>query len=233
MTIRDVGEYKKLLCDGSFVGSLPDAAVDTLLIQGRISHAERGDTVFSKGDEGDSLLLVLRGRLKVSNLAADGGEVVLGFLVEGDVIGEIAALDGRGRTATVTALEKSSFLGIYRSQLLPLLLSHPTALLEVVEVLCDRLRGANAIAEDGLYDMRQRAARGLLRLAEKHGRRINGKVVIDLNLNQRDLGNFLRLSRENTNRQLSSLRAKHVVDVENAIITILDEPALRQMAGDD
>ncbi|MDX2156168.1 MAG: Crp/Fnr family transcriptional regulator [Hyphomicrobiaceae bacterium] len=223
--------HKELLRTSTFLGALPDDVLDELLGRAHVSAFDKGEVVCERGDPGDSLMVVVSGRLKISNITVDAREVAHTFLGPGEVIGEIAALDGRGRTATATALEPTRLLVVYRRDLLPTLTSHPAALLEIVEVLCDKLRLATSVVEDSLHDMPRRAAKGLLRMAERHGRKTTAGIVIDLKVNQRDLGNFLGLSRENTSRQLGALRSAGVIAVEGALITIIDEAGLVRAAG--
>ena len=89
-------------------------------------------------------MVIVTGRIKVMSNSVDGKEIVLNFLGPGDTTGEIAVLDGKQRTADVIALEKSEVFLVHSRDLLPLLIAHPQALLEVVQVLCEKLRAASA-----------------------------------------------------------------------------------------
>ncbi len=214
----------------TFLGSLPAPTLEQLIKRGHVVRYKKGETIYQRGDTGDSMLVILSGRLKIYNTTTDAREVVLNFLTVGDINGEIAVLDGRERTATAQALELTTAFVIYRRDLLPLLTQHPEALLEIVQVLCDKLRTTSEIVEDSQRTMRGRMARGLLRLARQHGRRGKDGIVIDLAVNQRDLGNYLSLSRENTSRQLASLAEVGIITTEANAITIRDEDRLTVIA---
>ena len=69
-------------------------------------HAKR-DIIYRRGEPGDSLMVVVAGRIKLTNVNVGGKEVVLHFLVPGNIYGEIAALDGKERAANAVALEDS------------------------------------------------------------------------------------------------------------------------------
>jgi CRP/FNR family transcriptional regulator, cyclic AMP receptor protein len=223
-TMRD------FLASSTFLGSLPTSALDQLIKRGHVVHYKKGAVIYQRGDAGDSLLLMLSGRVKIFNTTTDAREVVLNFLVAGDMSGEIAALDGRERTATAQALEATDAFVLYRRDLLPLLSQYPDALLEIVQVLCDKLRATSEIVEDSQRTMRGRTARGLLRLARQHGRNSKDGIVIDLSVNQRDLGNYLSLSRENTSRQLASLAEAGIIATNGHAITICDSDRLTDIA---
>ena len=78
---------------------VPSKILDEILNQAEFKRFHRGDPLFQKGDPGDTLLVVIFGKVRISTLSAGGQEVVLNMLGSGDVFGEIAFLDGKERTA--------------------------------------------------------------------------------------------------------------------------------------
>jgi CRP-like cAMP-binding protein len=116
---------------------------------------------------------------------------------------------------------------------LPALTAHPEALLEIVQVLCEKLRATSEIVEDNQRDMRGRAARGLLRIARTSGRRGKDGILIPMRLSQRDLGAYLGMSRENTSRQMTTLAADGLISVVDGRIIIADEAGLVAAAGSE
>jgi CRP/FNR family transcriptional regulator, cyclic AMP receptor protein len=229
----DIEGARGFLEASTFLGSLPAVALDQLLKRGHVVRYKKGAVIYQRGDAGDSMLVILAGRVKIYNTTVDAREVVLNFLTAGDVNGEIAVLDGRERTATAEALEQTDALVLYRRDVLPLLSAHPEALLEIVQVLCDKLRATSEIVEDSQRSMKGRMARGLLRLARQHGKRTKDGIRIDMAVNQRDLGNYLSLSRENTSRQLASLVEAGLIESSTGVIVIRDEAALTAIADSE
>ena len=212
----------------SFLGGLPDAMLEQLAGRAHVKRYKKGETIMTRGDDGDSLMIVLAGRAKISNITSDAREIVLNFLGKGDVIGEIAILDGAPRTASAFAIDEIEALVLYRRDLLPALLKSPDTMLELIKILCEKLRAASAIVEENSLPMAARAAAGLLRLADQHGRVVKRGTLIDLKLSQRDLGSYLGLSRENVSRQLGLFRDIGVLRIEGSEIVILDRDALRE-----
>src|SRR5438876_680256 len=147
---------RPFLRNNTFFGGLPDAAIDALIARGHTKKYAKGDVIYRRGEPGDSLMVLLGGRIKVTNVNADAREVVLNFLGVGDINGEIAALDGKERTADVIALEPGELFVVHARDLVPMLVAHPAALLEVVRILCDQLRSTSAIIEDNTLEMRAR-----------------------------------------------------------------------------
>jgi CRP-like cAMP-binding protein len=225
-----IDRVRPFLRKNTFFGGLPDAALEALIRKGHTKKFAKGDTISRRGDPGDSLMVILSGRLKITNITADGREVVLNFISTGEINGEIAALDGRERTADAVALEPGELFVVHARDLLPTLNAYPAALFEIIQILCDRLRSTSAIIEDNTLEMRARMAKGLLRLANQHGRKGPNGIQLNLTLSQRELGAYLSLSRENVSRQLSWLRELKTIDVVGSQIIITDAPTLESIA---
>jgi CRP/FNR family cyclic AMP-dependent transcriptional regulator len=219
-----------LLKASSLLGGLSETVLQGLAHKTQVVRYDKGETVFHRGDAGDYMLIVISGRLKAFNITADAREIVLNFIAKDDVLGEIALLDGRERTANTVALEPVEALILYRRDLWPVLSANNEALVEIIGVLSGKLRAASAIVEENTLPMASCMAAGLLRLAEQHGRKTRDGIVIDLKLPQRDLGAYLGLSRENANRQLSTFREAGYCSMDGGRIVILDDGALKVIA---
>ena len=96
--------------------------------------------IFEKASAGDEMLVVTSGRLQVSVADGDGREIVLGTVGVGEIVGEIAMLDGRGRSATAVTLEPCELLVIQRKDFMPFLEQNPKAAIDLIMVLALRLR---------------------------------------------------------------------------------------------
>ena len=214
------------LKNSTFFGSLSEAALGTLVRKGHTKRYAKGGIICHRGDPGDSMMIIVSGRVKIANTRVDGRETVLSFLGVGDLAGEIAVLDGKERTANVVALEETEVFVIYSRDVLPVLMAYPAGMLEVIQVLCDKLRAATSIIEDSTSEMDARGASGLLRLAQQHGVKTRDGVRIDLKVSQTDLGNYLGLSRANVSRLLTHLKECGVIKMDGANIVIADEAHL-------
>ncbi|MFN7919454.1 MAG: pyridoxal-dependent decarboxylase [Bryobacteraceae bacterium] len=114
--------------------------------------------VFREGDPGDALFVVVTGQVRIS-VATTSGEVTLNTLGPGDIFGEIAVLDGRGRTATVTTTKATELVKIGRMEFLAFLAEFPRYATVLVRILASRVRstvqvfpdvnGLTATASDG------------------------------------------------------------------------------------
>lgn len=220
----------RLLKAAPFVGCLSDSTISELARAGQMRSHATDDVLCSRGDDGHCAMVVLSGRLKISNTTVDGKEITLNYLGVGALVGEIALLDGQPRTATVTALEPTEVFVLQRQDLLPVLESNPAASLEIIKVLCQKLRQASAMIEDSAHLMPTRVAKGLLRLANDHGVRVDDKIRIDLKLSQSEVGSYCGMTRENVNRQFRDFTAARIIEIQSRRITILDPVRLEEIA---
>jgi CRP/FNR family transcriptional regulator, cyclic AMP receptor protein len=220
---------RTLLARTSFLGRLPTDGLKTLIAKGQVKKFAKGTRIYRRGDSGDSLMVVIDGRIKIGNTSVHGREIVHFYAGPGEFFGEVAALGGTNRAADTTASEDSEVFVVQMRDLLPVLKAHPDAMFEIVRTLCGKIRVAAAIIEDNTLDMYNRTARGLLRLARRHGQSAAGKLKISIS--QEELGKFLGMSRENANRQLSQLRTTNIIKIRGTEITIVDQDALVEIAG--
>lgn len=223
---RHHDRVRPFLTSNTFLGRLPAPVIDLLLGKGQIKSFAKGAVVYRRGDPGESLMMVIHGRIKLTNATIDGKEIVLFYVGPGEILGEVAALDGKERAVDTVALEDSEVFVVYTRDLLPTLIAHPQALLEIVRALCEKIRIAAAIVEDNTLEMRGRTARGLLRLARRHGRASADGGHLQLTISQEELGKFLGMSRANVNRQLGQLKIADVIRINGTEISIIDEQGL-------
>lgn len=195
------------------------------------SHASRvqmkaGQTLFFQRDPGDALYIMESGRAEVSVTAPSGKKLTLNMLQGGDVFGEIAALDGGPRTATVSIVEDAILLYLKRGNLVQLLTKEPGIAIELIEILCDRLRWVSQQVEDlALLSIESRLASRLVALYFKLSD-VSGRM----NLSQSELADLLGVTRESTNKVLQDWRARGLIDITRGSIRIIDYDALAAIA---
>jgi CRP-like cAMP-binding protein len=191
-----------------------------------------GETIFQKGDPGDSMMAVLRGRVKICTWSSEGRELVLNIIDRGGLFGEIALLDGRPRTADAVAMEETELLVLSRARFMPFLAGNPDLVARLFSVLCQRLRQTSESLEDALFrEAPSRLARGLLRLADGFGREVVGGVRVEIRLSQSQIGALIGVSRESVNKLLGEWRENGTIGLEGGIITVRDRVALEGIAA--
>ena len=193
-------------------------------------RVRRGQTIFQRGDNGSSLMAVLRGRVRISSVSGDGKELTLNVINTGEIFGEIALLDGQPRSADAVAIEDTVLLVVERRYFLPFLRQREDLCLRLLAVLCSRLRRTStALEEIALFDLPVRLARVVLKLAEDYGRPGPTGTRIDLKLSQRDLSNLVAASRESVNKLLRAWRETGTVELEDGFIVLRRPVGLRAL----
>lgn len=120
--------------------NLSAAHLEKIVGLSRVMLLPAQQVVFEIAAAGEEMFVVLNGRLKISITNRDGREVVLGAVGPGEIVGELAMLDGRGRSATATTLTPSELLVIHRRDFMPFLEQNPKVAIDLINVLALRLR---------------------------------------------------------------------------------------------
>jgi CRP/FNR family cyclic AMP-dependent transcriptional regulator len=223
---------REALLASPFFNHMQPGELDELIGSSAERRVSRGTLIFSKGDPGSFMLAVLAGHIRVGTVSLEGREVTLNVIGPGEIVGEIALLDGKPRSASAVAAEDTTMMVIERHVFLPFLLRHEGLVERMLVVLCDRLRRtSNALEGIALFDLQARLARLVVKLAEDYGRVVPRGVRIDLKLSQRDLSNLVASSRESVNKQLKIWREAGIIDLDGGHVVLLKRDALLPLFG--
>lgn len=223
-------EKREFLAAHPLFGQLTPEELDRLAPYMRLVHHPKDTVLFRKGDPGTSMLVLLRGRVKVCTHSEDGRELVLNLFNPGDLFGEIAFLDQSERSADAVALDDCDLLVLERRDFTPFLQSHPEACMRLLGVLCQRVRRTSQFLEEVLFEEGPiRLAKRLVYLADVFGQPTERGIRIDIPLSQQQLGNVVGMSRESINKQLRLWHAEGLVEWDHGYYTVLDLDALRDL----
>jgi CRP/FNR family cyclic AMP-dependent transcriptional regulator len=209
-----------------------DAGVrDALAGAGNRRRWAGGATLFQRGDEGSYMLAILSGRVRLSLTTPAGRELALRHVGPGDVIGELAVIDGHPRSADAVAMVDTEALVFRRDRFREVVASHPALGLALATYLCGLLRSTNFQMESiALYDLRQRLARFLLlTLRQRYGAEVPPRAAIILGLTQSDLSLVLGASRPKVNQALQDLVAEGALRREGERL-VCDVTGLEEIA---
>lgn len=200
--------------------------------RGRPVRFRAGQAMLREGETDGTVLAIEEGRAKVTLLAPTGRDVLLAWKVPGDLVGEYAALDGRPRAASVTAVEPVTALALTARAFLEFLDARPHVAVSMLRQLAGQLRQAGRDSLDReASDVTTRVARRLVDLAERHGEFNGGCLAVSLHLSQDELASWVGATREAANRALGELRASGCVTTGRQRIVVSDLAALRSLAG--
>ena len=207
---------------------LEPEAFDQLCRYAKPTSVKRGATIFSKGDPGNSLFAIMSGTVKISLSSSEGRNAILNLIGPGELVGEIAVLGGKGRTADATASTDCEILVIDRRDFLPFVQSQPVLAMKFIELLCDRLRHTSEQVEQLiLLNLPGRLASALLGLTENRRPGLDSRTIA---VTQQELSEMVGMTRESTNKQLRAWAACGWVQLKRGGIVVLDAHSLRQLA---
>ena len=207
---------------------LDPEALDQLCRYAKHSTFKRGATILSKGDPGNSLLVVASGTVKISVSSADGRSAILNLIGPGEITGEVAVLDGQARTADAIAHTNCEIFTIDRREFLPFVRSQPALAMKFIELLCARIRlTSDQVEQVILQDLPGRLASALIRLTEKHKTSTGGRTIA---VTQQEISEMVGMTRESINKQLRAWAVRNWVRLEHGAIVVLNVGMLRELA---
>lgn len=184
-----------------------------------------GTRVFHEGDRSDACYIVRSGTFRVTREHPDGRAITLATLSAGDIVGELAMLDGEVRSASVETLGgEGELLALPAKDVHALLERHPEITVKMVAALTRRLRAANErISRQSFQTVPSRVAGVLSQLVDEEGADGSNREIT-IRMNQADLAQLAGTSRESVSRFLADLERSGVVRAGRGQVTIL-EPA--------
>lgn len=196
-----------------------------------VSYGNR-QRIFDKGDDGERLLGVLAGQVRIYVMSSEGRELIMNVIMPGELFGEISLIDGKPRSASAVAIGDTDLLHIRRADLQALLQKNSELCFKFMSVLCERVRWTSGLLEDAsLLDLTSRLAKRLLNLAQGLGEKEGDGIRINVKLSQTDLGNMLGVTREAVNKQLREWKKDGIVDMQDGQILIQDPKMLTRIVG--
>lgn len=178
----------------------------------------RGAVLIQEGDSGDTLYIVLSGRLRVFSSDPSGKEVTLGMYGEGEYVGEMS-LDGGVRAATVVTVEPTECAVITRDILVSFIAQHPEFAMTLITRLIRRARLATDSARTmALLDVYGRLTRLLTQLALPQG---DGTWLVAERMTHLELSRHLACSREMVSRLLKDLEKGGFIAVQGHSLVLL------------
>ena len=179
-------------------------------------HLAAGEILFLAGDPGDGFYRLDEGLLKVSIASPSGGERILAILGPGSVVGDLTILDGKSRSASVSALRDCTMQFVSRRAFDAFAAQQPEIYRYLANILAARLRDTDQIvAAESFLPLKGRVARALLDLAHAFGQNVGGsRVVIRQKMSQSDLAAMAGIAREHVSRTVNEwMRSKIITRV--------------------
>lgn len=230
MTGPTYAEKRRIFEQHFLLGKLSGSEIDALLTYSRVERYAAGQEIFAKGSPGNSMMLVLRGRVRISSISLAGKEIVFNIINVGEFVGEIALLDGGERSGDATAITDCELLVLNRRDFMPFLERRADLCLMLIRILCQRLRQTSEQVEDLQFrHLEARVAKALLHLAEQSRQRDIPSSAPTLHLSQTELGHIVGSSRESVNKLLQVWQRAGLIELAKGSIVIRDPAAIERL----
>lgn len=190
---------------------------------------DTGSRLMYEGQAGSEVLVLVTGRVKVTYLTREGREVILDFRGPGDLLGEMAVVDGNPRANTVEAIEPVEALAMRAADFKKLVATSPTLANRLLQNMIRRFRDSDRkLIEFGASHTAGRVAARLVEMVERFGTPTSTGHVIDLPISQDELAGWTGASREAVAKALHTLRELDLIATDRRRITVLDLPGLER-----
>jgi CRP/FNR family transcriptional regulator, cyclic AMP receptor protein len=216
----------------TLLGRVSPALRATLLATGTEVQRPADRPIIRQGDRLGHAFLLIDGLVKVTARDRNGKEALLGIRVAGDLVGEMAALDGTNRSADVIPCGPLVARVIKREELVDLLTRQGDLAIEVAKMISQRLRWANRRRLDyTAHTPQTRVARVLTDVIDSYGRR-NGSVwELGVPLTQVEIAQLAGCKLRTVETVLRMLASKDIVHRQYRGIEVTDLGRLREIAS--
>ncbi len=188
-----------------------------------------GALIFAPDPSPDSLFLLESGLVRIFRLSHDGAETTFGYVVPGEVFGELAGFGDYPRESFAQAVVECRVWKLPRETFQSTVGSRPGLVAEITRQVGERLKRIETRVESLVFrDVRSRVAQMLLELAGDFGEVDGDAVVLQLGLTQAELATLVGSTRQTVNASLRELEAEGLVGRRGPRIVLLRPDALRR-----
>jgi CRP/FNR family transcriptional regulator, cyclic AMP receptor protein len=220
------------LVPGTFFAQLTDEERHALLALGVQRRFPRATILMFEHEPDERVMLLLAGRVKVTAVGQDLREVLLSLRDPGDVLGELAFIDGQPRAATVSAIEAVEALVMPGRVFRTHLETTPRVAVVLLEIVARRFRDATTKRlQFAASDTMGRLAARIVELADRYGQQGVDGIVVHSPLGQEELASWTGASRASVAQGLQTFRELGWIQTERRRIVVIDVAALRERAA--
>nr|MBF0681489.1 Crp/Fnr family transcriptional regulator [Pseudomonas sp.] len=205
------------------------AVLQELADQVHFEHVDKRAYVIRRGSLGESLVMLVSGRLQVIAPSEDGREVGLHFVEPGDYLGEIAVIDGGTRSVSVVAAVPSTVALMPANIARKLFTHHPIVAERLLLRLCHTIRQSSQIRSVlGMARAFSRIYAVLHAACQTH--EPEGLVTLENLPSQQAIALTANVSRETVSRAMQALFANKIVEKDNRRLIVRNPAALAKLA---
>jgi CRP/FNR family transcriptional regulator, nitrogen oxide reductase regulator len=233
MSPRDRARLLEILRGAPLLHGLSSEALGEVVGRAQEKAFGAGATIFREGEPAAALFLVVVGRVKLTQVAADGHEVIIRLVGPGHAIAAVSLFEDAAYPATASAVADTTVVVWPHEAVREMFERHPVLAVNAMRMLSERLREVQErFRELATERVAQRIARTLLRLVRQAGRRVERGVLLDLPLSRQDLAEMTGTTLYTVSRTLSEWEARGILESGRERVLITSPHALVALAED-
>jgi CRP-like cAMP-binding protein len=197
---------------------------------GRVRWAkfEESELVIDYDDSSNDVYFIISGQVRVLYRTITGKEVILGEMGAGQFFGELSAIDAIGRSANVTALNRSQMCIMSGPVFMELVTHTPSVCRQILTILASRIRFLNTrLAEHSFLQTKHRLYAELIRLSQPRSGHPGQRVVTPPPFHH-DLAARIGCRREAVSRELSALEKEGLVSKTRGALALINPEELNK-----
>lgn len=210
------------LRDHKLFSTLSGSQLKQLCIITGFKKAKKGEVIYFPSTDLPRVFLLKKGNIKIVSVDEDGNETIKDIIQKGDMFGELELESDKNSNEYAKALTDEIFIcSFLLSDFENLLLQHPTLALsytKFVGLKMKRIKNnyANLISKDA----KTRLLTFLKEWADRDGKKIDHRIIIDNYLTQNDIAQIICTSRQTATQLLSELEEKGILHYSRKEIII-------------
>ncbi|HQR05294.1 MAG TPA: Crp/Fnr family transcriptional regulator [Gemmatales bacterium] len=194
----------------------------------RVRSFRRKEVIYFPSTPGESVLIVLKGRVKLKDITPDGKESILAFVEVGEVFGELALFDDDNRQNYAEAVLETQIAAVPKEPMLEVMNRRADLSLRITKLVGLRRKQAEARLRQLLFrTTRERLVYVLLNLLSQHSEKNGTTTEITLPLSHQDIAGLIGATRESVTMALGELQGEGLIRVKRQRLILYDIDRLR------
>lgn len=192
-----------------------------------------GEFLYQQEDPAETIYVLLRGRIRLSQVTPEGQQIILRYATPGDAIGIVAVLSEATYPVSAEAMEPGQVLSWDQGTMRRLMEQFPGVALNALRILSGRVREfQDRVRELSTERVERRIARALLRLARQTGKKVSEGVLIDMPISRQDLAEMTGTTLYTVSRTLSQWETKGLIKSRREQVVVCFPHGLVAIADD-
>lgn len=192
--------------------AVADEELDTVLAHATALRLKAGDPVFQQGQTAENFFILLHGHLKVVQTTPEGDQIMVRYVIPGEVFGIARAMRRPTYPASCLAVEESIVLSWPSTEWDGFIASNPQLAFNAIQTVGQRLQDAHArIQELSTEEVEQRVARCILRLIDASGEKTDEGIAVNFPITRQDIAEMTGTTLHTVSRLLSAWKDQGLV----------------------